>query len=321
MKRGFAWLLTLLALLGLVLLAAFICCRLAFWVQRTDGDPFAFPRGSQYAPYRAKARQLVEDALAVPYRDVWTQSPDGLQLHGKFYDAAPDAPIMLMLHGYKSTAERDFCGGLREAQAAGFRVLLADQRVHGRSAGKYLTFGIREREDCRAWVQYLLQSYGPETKILLYGISMGAATVLMAAGPSLPPQVAGIIADCGYTSPQAIIEKVLRQMHYPVRPLYWLIRLGGRLFGGFDLEEDSALAAMDRCQTPVLLFHGSGDKFVPCQMSRDLYARCRAPVKRLCVIPEAGHGISYLVDKPAYLAALSEFLQAIGLGLLPSGVD
>ena len=86
--------LVLLVLLGLVLLAAFICCRLAFWVQRTDGDPFAFPRGSQYAPYRAEARQLVEDALAVPYRDVWTQSPDGLQLHGKFYDAAPDAPIM-----------------------------------------------------------------------------------------------------------------------------------------------------------------------------------------------------------------------------------
>lgn len=140
--------LVLLVLLGLVLLAAFICCHLAFWVQRTDGDPFAFPRGSQYAPYRAEARQLVEDALAVPYRDVWTQSPDGLQLHGKFYDAAPDAPIMLMLHGYKSTAERDFCGGLREAQAAGFRVLLADQRAHGRSAGKYLTFGIREREDC-----------------------------------------------------------------------------------------------------------------------------------------------------------------------------
>lgn len=313
--------LVLLVLLGLVLLAAFICCRLAFWVQRTDGDPFAFPRGSQYAPYRAEARQLVEDALAVPYRDVWTQSPDGLQLHGKFYDAAPDAPIMLMLHGYKSTAERDFCGGLREARAAGFRVLLADQRAHGRSAGKYLTFGIREREDCRAWVQYLLQAYGPETIILLYGISMGAATVLMAAGPSLPPQVVGIIADCGYTSPRAIIEKVLRQMHYPVQPLYWLIRLGGRLFGGFDLEEDSALAAMDRCQTPVLLFHGSGDKFVPCQMSRDLYARCRAPVKRLCVIPKAGHGISYLMDKSAYLAALSEFLQAIGLGPLPGSAD
>lgn len=72
---------------------------------------------------------------------------------------------------------------------------------------------------------------------------MARAAVLMAAGPDLPKNVAGIVADCGYSAPSAILKSVIRSAHLPVFPVYALLRLGCRLFGGFDPEEASAAGA------------------------------------------------------------------------------
>ena len=214
-----------------------------------------------------------------------------------------------MLHGYRSGAERDFCGGLKFGIDSGFNVLLVDQRAHGKSEGKCLTFGIKERYDCLTWINYVISQAGGSCKIALYGMSMGAATVLMAAGSGLPKNVACIVADCGYTSPKAIIKKVIREMHYPVFPTYALVRLGGMLFGGFDIEEYSAVQAMEKCDIPVLFIHGADDRFVPCDMGRENHRHCRAEGKKLLIVPNAGHGMSYMSDKKAYLGTVSEFLK------------
>ena len=215
-----------------------------------------------------------------------------------------------MLHGYRSGAERDFCGGLKFGIDSGFNVLLVDQRAHGKSEGKCLTFGIKERYDCLTWINYVISQAGGSCKIALYGMSMGAATVLMAAGSGLPKNVACIVADCGYTSPKAIIKKVIREMHYPVFPTYALVRLGGMLFGGFDIEEYSAVQAMEKCDIPVLFIHGADDRFVPCDMGRENHRHCRAEGKKLLIVPNAGHGMSYMSDKRAYLGTVSEFLKS-----------
>lgn len=143
----------------------------------------------------------------------------------QYYAGRPGAPVQIMMHGYKSGAERDFCGGAQIAVQGGYHVLLVDQRAHGKSEGRCLTFGIQERYDCRAWVNYAVGRFGADTKILLYGVSMGAATVLMAGGLNLPRNVVGIVADCGYSSPAAIIRKVIRDQHLPIFPVYYLVRL------------------------------------------------------------------------------------------------
>ena len=268
------------------------------------------PDTEQYAPYSAEARQMISDALEIPYKEAVVTSYDGLRLFGKCYIASADAPWLIMLHGYRSGAERDFCGGLKFGIDSGFNVLLVDQRAHGKSEGKCLTFGIKERYDCLTWINYVISQAGGSCKIALYGMSMGAATVLMAAGSGLPKNVACIVADCGYTSPKAIIKKVIREMHYPVFPTYALVRLGGMLFGGFDIEEYSAVQAMEKCDIPVLFIHGADDRFVPCDMGRENHRHCRAEGKKLLIVPNAGHGMSYMSDKRAYLGTVSEFLKS-----------
>lgn len=304
--------LTIILLISAAVAAAsYFCYRLAFSVPKQSREAlFEMPDTEQYAPYSAEARQMISDALEIPYKEAVATSYDGLRLFGKCYIASSDAPWLIMLHGYRSGAERDFCGGLKFGIDSGFNVLLVDQRAHGKSEGKCLTFGIKERYDCLTWINYVISQAGGSCKIALYGMSMGAATVLMAAGSGLPKNVACIVADCGYTSPNAIIKKVIREMHYPVFPTYALVRLGGMLFGGFDIEEYSAVRAMEKCDIPVLFIHGDDDRFVPCDMGRENHRHCRAEGKKLLIVPNAGHGMSYMSDKRAYLGTVSEFLKS-----------
>lgn len=291
--------------------ASYVCYRLAFKVPKSRMEEFLrLPDTEQYTPYRERAAQMFQRARAIPYEEVWIQAYDGVRLFGKYYAVAPGAPVQIMLHGYRSAAERDFCGGLPLALSEGYNVLLVDQRAHGKSGGRCLTFGVKERFDCVSWIDYVLARFGADTRIVLYGMSMGAATVLMAAGLHLPPNVRAVVADCGYTSPADILKRVLRDRRYPVWLLYPLLRLGGRLFGGFDVEAASAREAMSRCTVPVCLFHGEDDRFVPCDMSRENDRACISGNKRLLTFPGAGHGMSYFVDEERYLNELRSFLRS-----------
>ena len=135
---------------------------------------------------------------------------------------------------------------------------------------------------------------------------MGASTVMLAAGNPLPSNVIGVLADCGFHSAKEIIQKVICQMGLPPKLGYPFVKLGARIFGGFDLEEVTAEEAMKKCTLPVIFFHGEDDDFVPCEMSRICYDAC-ASKKRLVTVSGAGHGLSYAVAPEEYLTALREF--------------
>ena len=148
--------LTIILLIPAAVAASYFCYRLAFSVPEQSRESlFEMPDTEQYAPYSAEARQMISDALEIPYKEAVVTSYDGLRLFGKCYIASADAPWLIMLHGYRSGAERDFCGGLKFGIDSGFNVLLVDQRAHGKSEGKCLTFGIKERHDCLTWINML----------------------------------------------------------------------------------------------------------------------------------------------------------------------
>ncbi len=296
-------------LLGLVLLTlatSFVCFLMAFYAPRKKGtEEYPIPPGKIYEPHREMMTAWIKEARAMPHDDVSITSFDGLTLRGQYFEGRPDAPIELMFPGYRGVAERDLCGGVQRAFALGHNVLIVNQRSCDQSGGRVITFGVREHRDCLSWIDYILDHFGEDVKIILAGVSMGAATVMTAAGCDLPPQVVGIVADCGYTSAKDIICKVIRQMSLPAKLLYPFVRLGGLLYGGFDVEATSPIEGMKNCRVPVFFAHGDADDYVPYEMSVRNYEACTAK-KMLFTVPGAGHGLSYLIDPEGYVKAMNE---------------
>lgn len=300
-------------ILGAVLGVAYYCYRSAFWFDRRikrDPEAFDLPHGTVYEPFYDQMLEWMKQTRAIPHRDYSITSFDGLKLWATFYEYKPGAPIELMFHGYKGSGERDLCGGVQRCFAMGHSAFIVDQRGSSRSEGKVCSFGINERRDCHSWISFIQKEFGPEVKIILTGVSMGAATVMMAAGEPLPACVKGVLADCGYSSPGEIIRLVMERQGLPPKLIYPFMKLGARLFGHFNLEETSPEKAMRNCTVPVIFFHGEADDFVPCYMSRANYEACAAP-KTLVTIPGAGHCLGCLVDKPKYLEALNAFYDSL----------
>ena len=138
--------------------------------------------------------ELIDAFDAIPYEALSIRSQDGLRLFGRYYHVRDGAPILIEVHGYHGTALRDFCGGNLLARAAGYNTLVIDQRAHGKSEGKIISLGINEREDCLLWAEYAAGRW-PGVPLILSGVSMGAATVLMASSLPLPESVRGIMAE------------------------------------------------------------------------------------------------------------------------------
>lgn len=300
-------------LLALVLL--FLLVELILFVAAFGGHTGAdftkrdFALKKELRPYAdlilAGKRYVVE----TPHEDVVIRAYDGVKLFGRFYDREERRGIVIMMHGYRSMAENDFSCSSEFVHNEGFAMLLCDERAHGKSGGNVMTFGVRERWDVLSWVNYVEKRF-PGEKILVEGLSMGAATVVMAAGEGYPASVRGMIADCGYTSPKEIISSVIRSCHLPVKIFYPLVRLAGLIFGMFDCEECSAVEAAKKAAVPALFIHGEADGFVPCAMGKANFEAYAGP-KKLVTVPGAGHGLSYVVDMPGCQRELREFLAEV----------
>ena len=298
----------LLALIlgGVFLYALYFGYKLAFRYEDPHDSPYAYQEDDQ----TLAVRPVWDDAIArfekEPFEAVSIPSHDGLTLTGRYYHYRDGAPLEIHCHGYKGNAIRDFCGAWQMAKADGRNVLLIDQRCHGQSQGHTITFGILEKRDVEGWIDWAGKRFGP-VPILLLGVSMGAATVLMAAGSNLPENVRGVVADCPYDAPSNIIKKVLGQdMGMPVKLVYPLIRMGGMLYGKFNLDADSPVEAVKRAQIPILLIHGDADRFVPYSMSVNIHAAAPGKID-FHTIPGAGHALNFATAPEVYQSLLHDF--------------
>ena len=297
-----------LLLAGVVLGGGYYAYRNAYAAPPRGRDALEYT--PLYGAYWGRAVPLIEELKRTPFEAVTIRSADGLTLAGQYYEIREGAPVILLFHGWRSIAMRDFCGGFRLAADAGCNVLLVDQRAHGLSEGRALTFGVREREDCLAWAQYAAERF-PGVPLVLCGVSMGAATVTMAASLPLPETVVGIIADSPYSSPAAIVRKVaVEDRHLPGWLAMPLAHIGAVLFAGFRLGDADGEEAMRHAAVPVLLIHGDADDFVPCEMSAGLERACASPVRRE-IFPGAGHVMGYMIDTPRYTQIWNDFLHEV----------
>ncbi len=275
-----------------------------------QNDDLRISNDGQTASYRDTIIEMIASLRQVPCERVTIQSRDGLTLSARHYHRRNGAPLAICFHGYRGTPLRDFSGGASFYLNAGFNLLMPDERAHGESGGHVLTLGIKERFDCADWAAWARETYGPGTEILLCGISMGAATVLMASELPLPETVRGIIADAPFTSPKAILRAVSQEVGIPPAVSWPFVWTAARLFARFSPTAADAAEAVKHSPVPVLVIHGEDDHFVPCDMGREIAAA--APDKvTLATFPGAGHGLSFLTDRERYEAEAKAFFDKV----------
>lgn len=247
-------------------------------------------------------RQIQEDGEwmeALPREDIEILSQDGLRLRGHYIHAQGEAQrIVVLFHGWRGSWTVDFGSMGRWLREIGCDLLLAEQRAQGASEGRYMGFGVLERRDVVQWIRCLEQERRNTLPVYLGGVSMGAATVLMAAGDPLPDFVKGVLADCGFTSPYEMLYEVGRKSLYMLEhPSMDYVNLIIKRYAGFGIKEYSTLEAMRKTKLPIFFVHGLADDFVPCRMTQQAYEAC-ASLKELLLVEGAGHVRSFFYDNP-----------------------
>ncbi len=299
----------LLVVLAVLAIARWTYTMAFYSPKNRKEDIYDIPKGAQYESDKGFMCALIKEMSEIPFEWVQITAGDGLKLHARYYHVRDGAPLQIQCHGYRGTAYRDFCGGNKLARECGHNTLVIDQRAHGKSEGTSISFGIRERYDCMAWIRYAIERFGNDVQIYLSAVSMGASTVLMCCELGLPENVKAVIADSPFSAPEAIIKKVCKDRGYLPKLAMPFLRLGARLFGGFALV-GSAIEAVKNTRVPILIIHGEADKFVPCDMSREIY-NANPDKITLVTFPEAGHGLSYIKDNARYAETVRTFLGNI----------
>ena len=230
-----------------------------------------------------------------------------LKLHGDVYGNGDDNnKWAIVVHGYTANAA-SMTRWVRKFHEKGYNVLAPDLRGHGNSEGDYIGMGWHDRLDLLQWIDEIIK-VNPDTEIVLFGISMGGATVLKAAGEELPDNVKVIVEDCGYSSVSDVFIYQLDDLFgLPEFPVMRAANTVTKLRAGYDLYEASALKQVAKSKKPILFIHGDQDSFVPFQMVNELYEAASVEKEKL-IIPGAGHGEAENVDPEIYWSTIWSFV-------------
>lgn len=245
-------------------------------------------------------------------KEVWHLiSEDGIKLQATFINHH-STKTAILAHGYRQDGDQN---GKVAAffYNMGYNILMPDDRGHGNSHGKYIGFGWQDRKDYLSWITQVVNQLGSDQNIILWGISMGGATVLMTSGDlTLPTHVKGIIADCGFTSLEAELKFQLSLHRIPSFPILNIASFLSKSLIGYDYSEASSIAQLRNNKLPILFIHGAKDKFVPFSMLNEVINGNAGTSQRL-VVPNATHANAFRTDPIAYTSAVRKFLFSIDM--------
>ena len=274
---------------------------------------FALERSSAGEPPKATAN-IADKNLKAPaepknQKEIWKiKSADDLELYAEYF--LPEEKShrwAILVHGYgrDGTFAYDYA---EEYLKRGWNVLVPDLRASGESQGKFLTMGALESRDIQLWAKEILK-HDDKAKIVLHGVSMGAATVLMASELEIENLVA-VVADCGYTSAYemftAQLEKIFGLPEYPIMPVVDVV---SKIKTGVAISEAAPISAVPNSKVPTLFIHGTADKLVPYSMMEELFDASNAPVKEKFVVEDAGHADAKNKNPQLYFEKVFGFLD------------
>lgn len=291
-------------LISLVLLVIIIICLFLIKESFVRNDKLdTTPAWYEYINANQEGREYI---YSLNPKDLYINSFDNLKLHGLFINNNTNKTI-ICVHGYKAKdGLYDFGMSAKFLNSLGYNLLFVDNRAHGLSQGKYIGFGVLDSIDVNSWVDYLVTNMNQET-IILYGMSMGAATVLNT--DSSP--IKAIIADCGFASGYDEVAYQIKKMyHLPSFPLVPISNILLKLLAKYSLKDKEAYKSIKNYHNNLLIIHGGKDHFVPTGDAYKIFdnATCH---KKILIVPGASHAKSYLKDSKLYEQTFKEFLDEI----------
>ncbi|MBR3059449.1 MAG: hypothetical protein IKG89_02420 [Oscillospiraceae bacterium] len=275
-----------------------------------DPEDEAALQSSRWFAYGPILKPGVRWLREQPWQEVTVSGEDGAELRGRWLPGGGEKPVLLLMHDYGSGPWLDFCLTARWAIRQGWGVLLPAERAHGESGGTYSTLGLLEGGDCLRWAEQEAALAGPERRLVLGGVGLGAAAILSALDRGLPENAAALLLDSAFYSPKAQIRYMLRQrLHMRTFPILQLLSLYARIAWGRGPGSLDGRAALERNEgIPVFFAHGRKDSMTPYDETERAYAACRAP-KRLFTGENAGHGGCAFGEAERYYTAWEDFLR------------
>ena len=291
--------LILLVLLVIIIICLFLIKETFVRNDKLDTTPAWY----EYINANQEGREYI---YSLNPEDLYINSFDNLKLHALFINNNTNKTI-ICVHGYKAKdGLYDFGMSAKFLNSLGYNLLFVDNRAHGLSRGKYIGFGVLDSVDINSWVDYLVTNMNQET-IILYGMSMGAATVMNAQNN----KVKAIIADCGFASGYDEVAYQIKKMyHLPSFPLVPISNILLKLLAKYSLKDKEAYKSIKNYKNNLLIIHGSRDHFVPTSDAYKIFdnATCH---KKILIVPGASHAKSYLKDTKLYEKTVREFLDEI----------
>ena len=274
---------------------------------------FALKRGEDLSPPPATANIADPNLTApnppnFPAGNLSLQSFDAIQLHAKIFTPAQNSNRWaILVHGYGRDGRFAY-DYAEEYLKRGWNVLIPDLRAAGQSDGKFITMGALESRDVCDWAKKISDAH-PDAKIVLHGVSMGAATVMMAAAQN-PPDVVAVVEDCGYTSAYEMFAAQLEKIFgLPEFPAMYCANLVCKVKTGVKISDAAPIDVIEKISVPVLFIHGDADALVPIEMQTRLFDKCTAP-KEIFIVHEAGHADAKQKNPAAYFDRVFKFLEA-----------
>lgn len=236
-----------------------------------------------------------------------TQNPELRLVADVYKNTQTNSKWVIIAHGYSANAS-EMVLWAKEFHQQDFNVLAVDLRGHGRSDGDYIGMGYHDRFDILDWIDWIITS-DAQAEIALFGLSMGAATMMMTAGENLPEQVKVIVEDCGYSTTVGVFKHQIKEMFdLPPAPIMHMGNSVIKLRAGYDVHHASPVEALKNNKTPILFIHGDQDTFVPFEMLAENFEATTAE-KELLVIEGAAHGDARRVNPALYWSTIHKFMH------------
>ena len=258
---------------------------------------------------------LFDEALynSASKEDITLKSFDGLNLTSTLImNENPTNKFIVLVHGVSIC----YVGSLKYFDIFyknGFNVLIVNQRRHGKSEGKYSTYGFYEKYDVNMWIEYLKSRFGNDIILGLHGESMGAGTVMETI--PLNNSIKFVIEDCGYSNFHELIgfqithaykNRLVRKI---LRPSLIFANFFMKTKAKFSMKKIVPIDIVSSTSLPMMFIHGKEDYFVPWYMAVDLYKAKTKGYKELYLVEGAKHAEALEVNKILYEKKIMTFIE------------